>query len=441
MKNLNKRKFAFFASGGIEIRTYFTKELSILHNNSVLYHVFNDVSFLEDYQNKFPINVQQINKSDWKKVIKVERVFLSVFRARERLKGDGSFKLYGEVKKKIRKKDFLIGNEFVYRLIKWLIKFINMRYENKEVIHRFNKDKITDLLLCGYLTSEVMTIAYSAKACNINIWSIVHSWKDVYINGQIPFDLNGLFVWNKSMKLEYLKRNYGLKSEQVHIIGNPRMEQFRSANPYRNIDYYTNKYRFSDHKIKILYTCINPKIISNEEMRILEIYNALKKMLDMPFEILVKINPMDSDILRWQKLSSNTDIYILENNWIWDSQNDINYPSYEAEIEWMDLLYYSDMTMNIASTVSIESLLMNTPVLNIAFDEYWQKCLKSVELSQSPFYITLLSHKHVDLIFSKKELIEKVKALINSKNSFERYDMNDTVVKWNQKLFKNILEI
>jgi len=436
VNNINNKTFGFFSRGGIELRTYFTEELSTIHNNSILYYSLIDTEILKDYQKDYPVKLEKIDTKDWKRPSRIDYYFLSIFRARERLKGYERFKLYGNIHNKYRKKDFLIGNEFVYRIANFIRNLYYRRYKNIDMINKLKEDGVTDLVLCGYLTPELLTMIYSAKACNIRIWSIIHSWKDVYINANIPFELDGLFVWSESMKQEYLKRNPHLNKEYIYVVGNPRMERFRVHKPYRSLDYYVSKYGFSHDRYKILYTCVNPKIVNNEEKRILEIYNLLNIKLGKSFEILVKINPMDPDVYRWEQLSNYERIYVLENDWTWNSENNINYPTHDSEIEWIDLLYYSHMTMNIASTVSIESLLMNRPVINIAFDEHWKICEKALTLSNAPFYRKLLDNPDVKLVFEKDALVSAVRDTIHSKHKSK---IDDILVKWNRKLFEETI--
>jgi hypothetical protein len=130
---------------------------------------------------------------------------------------------------------------------------------------------------------------------------------------------------------------------------------------------------------------------------------------------LVKPNPMD--FRGKEDLDSNnfSDIVYLDNLWHYDKSNDFNLITEEAQMEWLDLLYYSKLNMSVASTVTAEALIMKTPVINILFGENGEINKEFERFFNAPFYEVCHARPDVIACRSVLDVSCAMSSIINNK--------------------------
>jgi hypothetical protein len=399
----SNRHFGLFVYLGIELRNFIFSDLSSslaeFSQVSVITHQTAEV--LNKELEKRSINLIKIIKKEniSKPRRKLESYFLSSRRARLRLKGYEIFNLWKESSSK-RKKDYLIGNAIVYKALQWLSNFDNKKYYfDNNISELIVNNKITDIILQGYFTPENMTIAITAKKLGCKVWAINWSWKDVFINEYIPFTPNGFFTWSENLKTLYQKFNTQINPDILKVIGNISYDRMFNYSPEKPLTYYAQKYNFDSHVPIIIYTMVHPNIFANEHLIARKIADNLSKEKGN-FVILMKPNPMDNNWNRFKEVEMENKLITLENLWYYDKATDFNMITELGQTEWLDLIYYSVANLSVASTVTIEYLIMKRAVLNILFDEQNNTQNEFLRLYNSPFY--QITHNREDVVGCKK---------------------------------------
>ena len=159
----------------------------------------------------------------------------------------------------------------------------------------------------------------------------------------------------------------------------------------------------------ILYTCANPKIIPDE-------YDIVKLILtECPSEyrFVIRPNPQDDTPGRWEKLIHFREGLSIDiPNWYWDQK--VNIPEPNAEEHWRNLLMRCCLVIGVASTVTLEALLLNKKVLNIAFGSDGSESEYLREITYAPYYEGLLQHTSVYVCSNIKCFNTDLEFLINS---------------------------
>jgi hypothetical protein len=398
----NIRHFGLFVYLGIELRNFIFSDLSssLAEFSQVSVITHQTAEILKAELEKRKINLIKIHD---KRIIsksrrKLESYFLSTRRARLRLKGHEVFNLW-KVSTSKRTKDYFIGNTLVYKLMQYLSFIDNKKYYyDNNIAELIITNKITDIIIQGYFTPENMTIAITAKKLGCKVWVINWSWKDVFINEYIPFTPNGFFTWSENLKSLYQEFNSQIHPDIIKVIGNISYDRMFNYKPVKPVSYYAKKYNFDSNLPIIIYTMVHPNIFGNEHLIVKEIADNLSKEC-CNFVILMKPNPMDNDWSRFKKVEINNKLITLENLWYYDKESDFNMITEEGQTEWLDLIYYSCANLSVASTVTIEYLIMRRPVLNVLFDEHNNLQNEFLRLFNSPFY--QITHKREDVIGCK----------------------------------------
>ena len=159
---------------------------------------------------------------------------------------------------------------------------------------------------------------------------------------------------------------------------------------------------------------MNPDVYPNE-CDIIE--GILRKYKDscLDIAILLKPNPMDNDLGKFDYLLENYDnVFIAENLWLYDKYNNFNLMTIDAKEEWMDLLYYCSFSINVPSTVTAESLIMRKPVINIGYGAIKEDSESIMNFANAHYYIDLIKRNDVILIDESDEIVNISSRILNN---------------------------
>ena len=368
-----------------ELNSKYKAVIYTFDKNSKLYQ-----SYLEEADCSYKYLDKTLFGAD---VAKLDAFNQSVRKAYMRINGVGNFRNY-EKPKDLTLKDYFKGNKLVWRLFSFLTrKVLSAKYKNKSLTHFFKEEGLTDILMVGYSNINNQAIAFSAQAADIKIWALVNSWKDLYTNDFVSFTPDGLFTWSENMSRNYLVHNPHLK-EKIITVGNPAFDVFFNFKPVQDISFYEIKYNIKPGANIYIYTMINPLVTNEEHLTIMLIYEAMKSKINTNWHLLIRKNPLHND-MKYPDLCRLENVSFMQHFWEWDANNDLAVQEKEGEREWYDMIHYSTCNISVASTVSMEFLLMKKPVVNIGFNGTGREDENLSRYSEAPYYKNLCNEPNV----------------------------------------------
>ena len=95
--------------------------------------------------------------------------------------------------------------------------------------------------------------------------------------------------------------------------------------------------------------------------------------LGEPAQLLVRVHPRD-DIAKYERFMQSPDVIVEKpfNETIVAEGSNVD-PSRDNRLHLANTLKHSDVIVNVASTIAIEASILDTPVVNIAFDGHDEK--------------------------------------------------------------------
>jgi hypothetical protein len=329
----------------------------------------------------------------------------------------GSFHNYRKINKK-NLKSLLIGNEYFKIILEKITLFYNKNVYYDFLLSKIFKDySITDILSTNSLSTFSKVTMITANREKLKTWFLINSWKDLYVNNFLSFDfLDGLFVWDKKMKKDYISHMSYLNPKKIYVTGNPTFDIYLKDTSIKNKTYYSEKYNIN-HKAKWVLFSMMPPGLYNNEINIVKFigFHLLKHFSEQELVIIVRKNPNhdENDFVN-QDIPKNT--RIADHYCTYDKDTGIIVQSIEGEEEWVDLVKISDMNISVPSTVTNEFLLFNKTVLNIAFDEHGEPNEKITQHFESGFYKPLFTSNHnVIKCNTINDLLDNIKRLMISK--------------------------
>ena len=406
---MEKKKVGIFIQWGFhELRSVILSGLAKDLNSkyeAVIYTFDKESKLYQAYLEEAGCEYKYLDKNLFNvSISKIDSVNQSIRKAYMRINGVGNFRNYAKPKD-LSPQDSFKGNKLVWGAFSYLTrKILPAKYKNEDLINLFKNEGLTDILMAGYSNINNQVIAFSAQAANIKVWSLVNSWKDLYTNDFVSFTPDGLFTWSDTMSKNYISHNPHLK-DKVITIGNPAFDIFYNFKPFNTISFYENKYGIKQSAKIFVYTMINPVVTQAEHLTIELIYKSLTLQLKTGWHLLIRKNPLHDDT-KYVELEKLENLSFMQHFWEWDAKKDLAVQEKEGEKEWYDMIYYSTCNISVASTVSMEFLILNKPVINISFNGAGDEDENLKRFSEAPYYKSLCNEPNVFIANNIKEFNE-----------------------------------
>lgn len=289
----------------------------------------------------------------------------------------------GRVSKIKTKRQFLI--KFIYFITKNFCSENNIRFYEKLQFKSFKKENIykkylnllekdnPDVLFFTHQRPyNLAPLLAASKELKIKTSSFIFSWDNLASKGRMLGEFDGYIVWSDLMKeeLQYFYPN--TIKENIHVVGTPQFEPYVMPKYDISREELFYALEMDIHKKTVYYSCgdvstskldpfyiekiaqfIDEEKIENvnfvvrtspaeDESRFIEIQNKYKNIVwNFPNWELTRTNHTET----WsQRVPSVDDIKILKG-----------------------LLKYSDVNINMCSTMSLDVMLFDKPVINAVY--------------------------------------------------------------------------
>lgn len=296
--------------------------------------------------------------------------------------------------------------DFAYRSKKFSIHWASLTTTLKA-------NQVKEIIFAGHTGRIKEIISRIAEKNGIKTFVIQNSWKDLFINPYLQFNVDKMNVWSKDIAGIYAHLNSQYKHIKWIVNWHPRLIELIQASPIIN--------EIEENITTILYTCANPKNIINE----FEILNSIIDAVDKKIKFIIRPNPQDENVKRWDKLEMDYCNCVIDPpDWYWNSLTKINAPSPLSEEKWKQILIKCNIVMNIASTVTVESLLMQKNVINITFGSDGKPSELIKAQTYLPYYEGIVRHPNLficDTLSELNRLIDEIKSTSFSNQPIDQY--------------------
>ena len=247
------------------------------------------------------------------------------------------------------------------------------RYKNKKYWGMFGEYKPSLVFSTDFLCPYEWGLTKAAKHYKVPVITMVPSW-DHLTKGRLPTKFDRVIVWNDFVR-EQLIDYYGYEPSEIFLSGIPQFDYY-----VRVRDKILPRAKFlktigATPSQKLITYTTSPPIVSPYQQDIIEIIcEAIKNgEIKYPSHLYIRFHPADN-FSRYEKLRKYGDIVTFEApgksassaKYVWN-------PDWKDMLHFANLLFHSDIVINVCSTVTIDASAFDTPVINIAFDGYEKK--------------------------------------------------------------------
>lgn len=196
--------------------------------------------------------------------------------------------------------------------------------------------------------------------------AFIFSWDNLTSRSRIFVPYNYYLMWNEGMKQMLLDQYDTIKPEQVFITGTPQFDFHFKSQFHLSREELCEKIGLDPARPFILYTTGMDTDFLDEHKFIEEVIRVIKEPGFSPKPQLVVRTYIKGTSNEIQSMAKTIIPDVIFPPILWDKQWTM--PLYEDLSLYSSLLHHCSLGINAASTVSLELMALDKPVINIGMD-------------------------------------------------------------------------
>ena len=273
----------------------------------------------------------------------------------------------------------------------------------------------------------------AAKKLKIPTSTFIFSWDNLASKGRMLGTFDHFLVWSDLMKAELLYFYPRVKKENVKVVGTPQFEPYVMPNYETTKEDFLKKFQLDAAKKVICYSCADVSIGKNDPVVIAAIANAIRsKDIESEVQLLVRTSPAEDDARFKAIREVFPEIKWNVPKWTLTRENHAEswsqrVPSEEDIKDLRALLEYVDLNVNMCSTMSLDFMLFNKPVINTVFGKETNGLYNDQRFLNYDHYKKVVESGAVTIAKNERELIVQMnEALANpTKRTVQRKALID----------------
>lgn len=220
-----------------------------------------------------------------------------------------------------------------------------------------------------FLTStdvvEDRVLLYAAKIRKIPTVVLVHSWDNLPSRGMLATYPTKLLVWNEIMQRQAVEM-HGMNKSDVQIVGVPQYEYYRQVSDSCDENNFRQNLKIPAHFKIVLYTASATRVFPDEEIFIEKLSTHIQELKDTV--LILRLHPEERRDLYLRRYSNNTRILLSVPDDGFRATVTNNIGNENSVKDFVSLIKFSSVVINLASTITLDALLFDKPVICPAFN-------------------------------------------------------------------------
>lgn len=315
------------------------------------------------------------------------------------------------------------ATRFIFKLTsvlhseKWIQRFnfwqqLSFKNDLKTVGYRniLEKENFDLLFFTHQRPPFIAPLVYQAEKLKIKTASFIFSWDNLASKGRMAANFNYYLVWSDLMKSELQQFYSSVKPEDIKVVGTPQFEPY-VLDQYRvSREEFISKFQLNANYKTICFSCGDIATSKNDELYIETIANAIKEEEIKDVNLIIRTSPAEDPIrfskyvekfpfIKWNYPKWNLSRENHQESW---SQR---IPSVEDVKDLRSLLEYSDLNINMLSTMSLDFIQFDKPVINTVFGNSKNGLYDDQRFLNYAHIENVVNSKATKIVKNKEELI------------------------------------
>ena len=260
----------------------------------------------------------------------------------------------------------------------------------------------------------IAPLIYSANKEGIKTCSFIFSWDNLASKGRMAGDFEDYLVWSKLMKSELLQFYRKIENDQVKVVGTPQFEPYVMKKYKSSKQEFYERFELNENHRTMCFSCGDVSTSANDPLYIEAIAEAiLSSDIETDVNFLVRTSPAEEP-KRFLYLEEKYP-FIKWNYPKWEQTRDDHAELWSQRVptenDLRDLrmiLEFSDIGINMCSTMSLDFMIFDKPVINPVFGNEENGLYNDQKYLKYSHYERVVNSGAVSIVKNKKQLIESI---------------------------------
>lgn len=283
----------------------------------------------------------------------------------------------------------------------------------------FEKEKIDLLFFSHQRPIFIAPLVFQAKKLKIPTVSFIFSWDNIASKGRMAADFDYFLVWSDLMKKELMEFYPKITSESIEVVGTPQFEPYVLDRYYISKEEFFKKFNLDQTKKTICFSCGDITTSKNDELYIETIADFITSGSIESVNFIVRTSPAE-DPIRFKAIADKYTT-IIWNYPKWELTRN-NHPELWSQrvpqkddlIDLRALICYSDLNINMLSTMSLDFITFDKPIINTVFGSKDNGLYDDQRFLEYKHIKYLVESSATDIVKTKDELLKAI--MSNLKN-------------------------
>lgn len=277
----------------------------------------------------------------------------------------------------------------------------------------FKEEKFDILFFTHQRPPFIAPLVYQAARLKVKTASFIFSWDNLASKGRMSANFDYYLVWSDLMKEELLHFYKKVQSRNVEVVGTPQFEPYVLERYKTEKNAFYNGFNLDSSKKTICFSCGDISTSKNDELYITTIAQAIQDNIIQNVNLLVRTSPAE-DSIRFERFAAKFP-FIKWNYPKWhlsrtrhQEEWSQRIPSKEDVADLRSILEHSDLNVNMLSTMSLDFMQFNKPVINPVFGNKENRLYDDQRFLQYPHIRNVVNSNATRIVKKEKELIETI---------------------------------
>jgi hypothetical protein len=276
------------------------------------------------------------------------------------------------------------------------------------------EDQPTHLFFTHQRPPFLAPFLYAAQQLKIPTSTFIFSWDNLASKGRMLGTFDYFLVWSHLMQSELLYFYRNVRSEKVKVVGTPQFEPYVMPKYETTTEEFFAKFQLDTSLKTICYSCADVSIGSNDPIVIRTIAQAIRNnAITTKVQLVVRTSPAEDDARFKYIREEFPEIIWNVPKWILTRENHAEswsqrVPSEEDIKDLRSLLEYVDLNINMCSTMSLDFMLFDKPVINTVFGTRDNGLYDDQRFLNFDHYKKVVDSQSVTIAKNETELINQI---------------------------------
>lgn len=299
---------------------------------------------------------------------------------------------------------------------------------HKELFEKYKPDLVITTSLGNVGNGFDFFIMREAKKHGAKIATAILSWDNTSgkgMGGAVP---DHIITWTKVMKKELIEY-HDFPEEKVSVGGIAHFDIYYGKEKFLPKEEIFKKFNLDIDKKLIFFATKSPTSYPwNADIAYIIAEAIAKKKISPPTQLLIRIHPLHFVVKRnkrvhihlveeYYKIVEKYSFVKIDEPEILSDKLTMDMPEFE-QIKLASILRYTDVLVNILSTLNIEAAIMDVPTVNIAFEgktERKKRLRQSIEIDLNQVHNQrIIATGALKMCYNPEELITSMSDYLNN---------------------------